>query len=294
MTASPPRGPFKGTFCLFSKPLPQMDWRELAQRAKRAGFGGIDLTVRKGGHVAPEKAVEDLPKAVSIIREEGLQVPMITTELVSAADPAAEPIFRTASKLSIPFVKPGYYHYQLSDVRKELKSAGEKFRGLAELAKAQGIQLGYHNHQGLIGAQLWDMETVIGPLDPKWVGYYFDLLHATAEGGVGGWKISTNLVIPRLKMVSVKDFYWEKTPKGWYARTCPLGEGMCDWKYFLRAIARAGFHGPVSLHLEYEIPGATTDEGIALSREKEGDVLKALRRDLDYLKGLVRQAYGEA
>lgn len=292
--ASPPSsGPFKGTLCLFSKPLPQMDWRELAQSAKRVGFGGVDLTVRKGGHVRPERVVEDLPQAVSIIREEGLEVSMITTELTSAADPTADPILRTASKLSIPFFKPGYYQYKLVDVRKELASAGKELRQLAELGKAHGVQLGYHNHQGYIGAQLWDMETVIAPLDPKWVGYYFDLLHATAEGGVGGWKISTNLVIPRLKMISVKDFYWEKTSKGWDAKTCPLGQGMCNWRYFLKAIARAGFHGPVTLHLEYEIPGSTTDEGIALSRDKEGDVLNAARRDLDYLRGLVREAYGE-
>src|SRR2546422_4865491 len=62
----------------------------------------------------------------------------------------------------------------------------------------------------------------------------------------------------RLKMVAAKDFYWEKTPdKGWQARNCPLGEGMVDWKYFFKAIGRAGFQGPISLHLEYDVPGST-------------------------------------
>jgi hypothetical protein len=97
-----------------------MNWFELARSAKRAGFGGIDLTVRKGGHVLPQRAAEDLPKAVSTIRGEGLEVPMITTELVTADDPTAVPILSTAGKLSIPFVKPGYYHYKFIDVRKEL------------------------------------------------------------------------------------------------------------------------------------------------------------------------------
>jgi hypothetical protein len=86
------RGTYGGTLCLFSKPLPGMDWRRLAQATRRAGFGGIDLTVRPGGHVQPEHAAEDLPKAVATIREEGLEVPMITTALISAADPAARPI----------------------------------------------------------------------------------------------------------------------------------------------------------------------------------------------------------
>src|SRR5437016_8520022 len=121
------RGPFRGTLCFFSKPVPQLDWKELAQNAKRAGFGGIDLTVRGGGHVAPERAATDLPQAVAAIRDTGLEVPMITTELLTADDPTAEPILSAASKLSIPFLKPGYYHYSFVNVLKELEEARKRF-----------------------------------------------------------------------------------------------------------------------------------------------------------------------
>ena len=38
-------GGFKGKLCFFSKHLPDTTWRELAQRVKRMGFQGIDLTV---------------------------------------------------------------------------------------------------------------------------------------------------------------------------------------------------------------------------------------------------------
>src|SRR5205807_9728050 len=205
-SGSPPGAAYTGTLCLFSKPLPGMDWRRLAQAAKSLGFGGIDLTVRRGGHVQPERAAEDLPKAVVAIREEGLDVPMITTELTSADDPAARVIFSTAAKLSIPFFKPGYYQYKMVNVRRELEEAAGQFRGLVTLSKQYGIQAGYHNHEEYIGAQVWDMASVIDALDPKWAGFYFDARHAVAEGGVGGWKIATNLVMPRLRMVAVRTF----------------------------------------------------------------------------------------
>ena len=117
-------GPFRGTLCLFSKSVPQLNWQELARSSKRAGFGGIDLTVRRDGHVMPERAAEDLPKAVAAIRAEGLEVPMITTELLDGDDPTAVPIMSTASRLSIPYMKPGYYHYKFVDVRKEVEEAG--------------------------------------------------------------------------------------------------------------------------------------------------------------------------
>src|SRR5206468_4111904 len=74
------RGAFGGKLCFFSKHLPEADWSELARLVKQMGFDGVDLTVRKEGHVLPENAARDLPRAVSAIREEGLEVPMITTE----------------------------------------------------------------------------------------------------------------------------------------------------------------------------------------------------------------------
>jgi sugar phosphate isomerase/epimerase len=291
-TLPPAREPFRGTFCLFSKAVPQLSWQELAQSAKRAGFGGIDLTVRPAGHVLPQRVVEDLPKAVEAIRGEGLEVPMITTELVAADDPTAVPILSTAGKHSIPFLKPGYAHYKFVDVRKELEEAGNQMRGLVALAQKFGVQVGYHNHSGYIGAQVWDVAQAIDTLDPKWAGYYFDLLHATVEGGGAGWKIAANLVMPRLKMLAAKDFYWEKKgTAGWQETVCPLGEGMCHYKEFMPMAAQGGFHGPISLHLEYQIPGVSDEQGIAFSREKVGQVMAAAQRDLDTLKSLVREAY---
>ncbi len=285
--AAPVTTSYTGKLCLFSKHLAGMDARHMARNLKRLGFGGVDLTVRPSGHVLPEKAIEDLPKAVRAIREEGLEVPMISTALVSAADPTAQPILSTAGKLSIPFYKPGYYRYDFVDVRKELKRAALEFRRLAELGKQYQIQVGYHNHAGYMGAPLWDIATVIDGLDPKWVGYYFDVRHAVVEGGDAGWKIATHLVSRRLKMIAVKDFYWEKTAKGdWRVRNCPLGEGMVDWKAYFKFLATAQFQGPVSLHLEYEVSGSTP-------AAKEENTLVAIQRDFAFLKAHMQEAYGK-
>ncbi len=288
-------GEFRGMLCLFSKSVPQLKWQELAQHAKAAGFGGIDLTVRRDGHVMPSRAAEDLPRAVAAIRAEGLDVPMITTELLRDNDPTAAPIIRTAAELHIPFLKPGYYHYQFVDVRKELAAAGEQFRGLVGLAAKHGVQVGFHNHAGYIGCQLWDIASVMDTLDPRYAGYYYDLDNAAMEGGVEGWRIAANLVMPRLKMMGVKDFVWRKTgEKGWQAMNCPLGQGMCKYPELLKMVAATGFHGPVSLHMEYEIPGVSNNQGIALSRETDDQVMVAAHRDLETLKSLLRTAYAGA
>lgn len=269
-----------------------MSWKELAQSAKQAGYGGIDLTVRREGHVMPANVLTDLPKAVETIRGEGMEVPMITTELLSSDDPTAAPILSTAAKLHISVIKPGYYHYKFVDVRKELEAAGAKFRTLVNLAYQHGVQVGFHNHSGYIGAPVWDIAKIMDTLDPKAAGYYYDLAHATAEGGVGGWKISTNLTMPRLKMISAKDFYWDKSEaRGWRMQTCPLGTGMCHWKDYLKSVAASNFQGLMSYQLEYQIEGVSDDQGRALSREKCDVVMESAAKDLATLKTLVHQAY---
>jgi sugar phosphate isomerase/epimerase len=283
------RSGFHGTLCLFSKLLPDLPAAELGRAVATLGFGGVDLTVRPGGHVAPERAALDLPPFLAAVREQGLEVPMITTGLLSAADPTARPILETAGRHHVPFFKPGYYRYAFVDVRKELESASADLRGLAALAAECGMQLGYHNHAGYLGGPVWDVARIIETLDPRWVGYYFDVRHAVVEGGDGGWRAVLNLIAPRLKMVAVKDFFWEKGPKGWEQRNCPLGEGMVDWKEFFNALARGGFGGPVSLHVEYDIPGP--------ARVKVENSLAAAARDLAFLKAGLARAFagrGEA
>src|SRR6185503_20154455 len=68
---------FRGTLCFFSKHLPKMDAPRLGRTLKTLGFGGVDLTVRPGGHIDPTRVATDLPPFVAGVRQEGLSVPMI-------------------------------------------------------------------------------------------------------------------------------------------------------------------------------------------------------------------------
>ena len=277
---------FKGPFCLFSKLLPELPPRELARAVKNLGYTAIDLTVRPQGHVLPERASDDLPKAIEAIRAEGVEVPMITTALLSATDPTARPILSTASRLGVQYVKPGYYRYKLDDVKREVEATKREFAGLAQVAKDAGIKLGYHNHSGTyVGAAVWDAVAVVDPLPPDSAGYYFDIRHAVVEGGDAGWKIALQLVAPRLTMLAMKDFRWERSPKGgWRVENVPIGEGMVNWTEYASQLARLRFTGPVSVHVEYDITGPTP----AARLEK---ALDAARRDLQFTKARLDEAY---
>jgi sugar phosphate isomerase/epimerase len=288
--ALPTRGaavqPFRGTLCLFSKHLPSMDWSRLAKAARDVGFGGIDLAVRPRGHVLPERVAEDLPRAIDAIRAEGLSVPMITTGLVSADDPAARPTFETAARLGITLVKPGYYSYAFKDVRAELADTVRQFGRLASLAATAGVTLGFHNHNGNIGASGWDAAAIVDGTDARAAGYYFDAAHAVVEGGVGGWRAFSALVKDRLRMVAVKDFVWARTDGGWRPQWVPLGAGVVDWTVHVRDLAAAKFAGPISLHLEY-----LDTSGPAESVERR--TLDAAARDLAFIRARLTDSYGQ-
>jgi sugar phosphate isomerase/epimerase len=272
--AAPLTGPL---FCLFSKPLPELGWDDLGRLVKEAGFDGVDLTVRPKGHVRPERAADDLPRAIDTVRSHGLAVPMITTDLTSAELPHARPLLEAAARNGVGWFKTGYWQYRSSDVRGEVAEAGRALAGLASLARDCGIEMGFHNHESYVGAALWDIAPAIDRLEPRWAGYYFDPRHAVAEGGGGAWRAATHLVMPRLKMLAIKDCVWQKASNGWHIENCPLGEGLVDWTWFGATLRPTGFHGPISIHLEYDIPGATAAERIEAT-------LAAARRDLAFAR----------
>lgn len=257
------------SFCIFSKHMAQFSYDELGKKGKEVGFDGVDLTVRAKGHVEPARAAEGLPKAAAAIRGHGLTIPMITTGLLKADEPAARPTLATAAKLKIPFWKPGYYRYTKLDsaggVERALSEVKPQIAGLAALSKEHGLTCGFHNHSGdYFGTTVWDTRAAIEGLDTQAIGYYFDPAHATIEGGLAGWRISMNLVAPRLKMVGLKDFYWAKSKEGkWKTQWCPMGEGMVDWPKVFSSLKASGFSGPLTLHVEYE----TKDELEAIARD---------------------------
>ena len=260
----------RSPLCFFSKHLPELKPGELGKWLHDAGFDGADLTVRRGGHVLPERAAQDLPGAVEAIRAREVEVPMITTELTSAADPSARPILSTAARLKIPYFKLGYWRYA-NDPVADVQKAASDVRALVELAREYGIAAGFHNHPGNVGLAGWDGRQVVEGLDPKWIGYYYDANNATEEGAVMGWEVTLRLALPRLKMAAFKDFYWEKVNGKWTYVACPLGQGMVSWSKLFPMVAGAHFTGPISIHQEY----------------KSANRMAAARTDLEFVrKGL--------
>jgi sugar phosphate isomerase/epimerase len=262
---------------IFSKHLHFVQGAELAKAAADLGFDGIDITVRKGGHVPPERVKQDLPPLVATIRQHGLEVPMITTDIVDADTPFAEDMVRTAAELGIRHYRFGGFKYTTDrPYPAQLDALRPRLAKLAQLnARYQSCAM-YHTHSGvgLVGASIWDLHILMHDLDPKLVGVNFDLAHATIEGGVGGWINSFRISGAHVRGIAVKDFIWAKDARGkWKEQWVPLGDGMVHWPEFFTMLAATDFAGPVQVHYEYPLGEAR--EGIYAAMKHDLGVLRA-------------------
>src|SRR5215831_7186555 len=141
--------PTKQKLAILSKHLAFVKGDALAQAAADCGFDSVDLTVRKGGHVLPERVRQDLPPLVAAIRRHGLEVPMITAEIVDADTPHAEDILRAMSDLGIRYYRWGGFSYA---AREPFPAQLERFRSraarLASLNARYRACAMYHTHSG--------------------------------------------------------------------------------------------------------------------------------------------------
>jgi sugar phosphate isomerase/epimerase len=287
--SSNPVPPIQDRICVFTDHVDDagFTYQEVAKLLAELKVAGPDLTVRGGGLVPPEAVAEELPKAAAAFRDQGMSIPMISTSIQDAKDPVSLATLQTMSRLGIGYYKLGYYHYH--DVGRweaELKQTQASLAGLVEVGKRLGVVAGIHNHAGpTVGGVLWDLVEVLKPLDPAWVGSYFDPAHATVEGGNYGWKFNFTRLAPRLKMIAVKDFLWEKSNGEWRVRWCPLGEGQVRWSEFFALLKEVAFAGPISLHIEYPTGGDTR-----VSRFD--NALAATERDLRFLREKLDEAFG--
>jgi sugar phosphate isomerase/epimerase len=281
--ASAPRGaeaapagtaPPAVTLSVFSKHLQYLDYRALADTVAESGFGGIDLTVREGGHVLPKRVREDLPKAVDAARAAGLAVPMITTTIVSARDPHAEAVLETASRLCVRDYRLGWVPYdQARGITGTFDALRSQFRGLAALNEKLGFRGGYQNHAGdRFGCAVWDLWMVLKEVNSPWLGCQYDIRHAVIEG-MSSWPNGLRAIAPYIHTIDIKDGRWERTPKGWQPVTVPLGDGGVDLVKFLRLLATLGVAKPISMHFEYPFP----ETGTPAERRKAAVAL--MRRD---------------
>lgn len=255
--------------CAFEKFLQELSYEELADTIADLGFHGIEATVREGGHVAPERVEEELPRMVRALNDRGLEVTIMTTDVLNADHPLSEKVLRTGVEQGIDRYRMGFYRYDKNrPVLKQLEEIRPGIEKLAERNRELGITALYQNHSDVsfVGATIWDLYLLLRDIPTEEISCAFDVRHATIEAGLS-WPVLYDVIKPHIGAIYVKDFQWQ----GEKAEHVPLGTGRVDPRFF-DMLKKDKYRGPVSLHVEYLKQGTTQQN------------IEALRRDLNVLE----------
>ena len=274
-------------FIMFSKHLEHLSYEELADTIAGIGLDGVDLTVRSPGHVLPENVKTDLPKAAKAIRDRGLEVGWITTNIFSADAPHAADILATASDLGITQFKLGYHKYDgFGNLKRQLAETHEAVRSIERLCHKYDVQGGMHIHSGpFMSAVASIVLPLIEDFDPQAIGVYGDFGHMGVEGSYGGWIQGLDLVSDRLVMLALKNMgqFWEEDAKTgeykWHRRLVPVERGFTPYTEAFGYLKQIGYDGYASFHSEYQ--GAASWKSLS-----HDELIEQTKADFAYVKDI--------
>ncbi len=279
LIAPPPPKPEFHVFSKMFQPPVTKGVDELCELMAKAGFDGIQWTVRPKGHVLPERVAENLPKVAAAVKKQGLKSTTICTA-ITGDDAASEKILKVAADCGFKLFRPGYFFY---DVKKEtfqqsMDRIKRGFASLAKLAEKTGLKATYQNHSSwgpsVFGGLLWDIHECVRDLDPKYVGIEYDPMHAFFETNLS-WTHGFELTAPWIGAVDLKDFHYQlskKNPKNHAKFLCPAGDGVVPWKDVKRILDANKVRVPYIVHFEYNFD--------------KTDLLKTVKAELDWFKGV--------
>lgn len=271
-------------YIVFSKHLSWIGGKQLADAVAEAGFDGVDLAVRPGGHVLPQNVAEDLPRTVERLAARSLSCPSLVTA-ITGPTAEAEAIVRAASSCGVSAYRMGYLDYGNS-ITESLLEHRTAFEGLAELNARHRIHGAYQNHVGKrVGSAVWDLLPLLDGLPPESMGCQYDVRHAVLESGTS-WELALRRLSPWIRTIVVKDGYWKRGDDGTFTPTsCPIGTGMVDWTRFTELLPGTAWDGIVSVHFEF--PLFPEDPATLTEAERTRKTIDAMRAELERVKAVV-------
>ncbi|MFN2230227.1 MAG: sugar phosphate isomerase/epimerase family protein [Anaerolineae bacterium] len=232
-------------FSVFTKPW-RMPIPELGAYVRALGFDGIELPVRPGYPIEPERVAE-LPQAARQLAQEGIQIESVagpTDEAtIAACAEAGVPIIRT-------MVRIGPEGYMAS-----VAEAQRTFDALLPLLEQSGVRIGVQNHCDRFVCNAMGLWRFLDRYDPRQVCAVWDAAHNALNGEDP--ELALEIVWPYLAMVNLKNAIWQRTTgpeaevAAWRHYWTGGRYGLASWPRVAAELQRRGYAGPICLTAEY-------------------------------------------
>jgi sugar phosphate isomerase/epimerase len=262
---------------VFSKVYQELNLtlEESADITAEAGLEGIDCPVRPAGQVLPERAAEDLPRFVELLRRKNLQLPLLATAITGVGSTQVEALLKLAKRLGIGYYRLGFIERQGdAPAAKQMAEVRARLKELVALNKEIGICGLLQNHSPAgrtvyFGGDLSEMREAVQGFEPEHLGIAFDIGHALRVHG-DDWRAQFEKLMAHFRIAYVKDV---QRKGDWVA----LGQGDIGKTGYFQLLKQLGYSAPVSLHIEYDW---------AENGKKNRDLLlKVLKENSEVLRG---------
>ena len=257
-------------FTVFSKVWKHLSLDALARQIREMGFDGIELPVRPGFQVQPDRIEQGLLEAVRIFGQYGLKIASV------AAEPDARTI-RALGEAGVPLLRILVNVPPESSYMSTMDEAVAQFESLVPILDEAGVTLGIQNHCNREVSSTMGLRYLVYRFDPKHVGAVLDIGHCGLAGETPD--LALDMIESHLCLVNFKNAFRYRTnapeaPKAeWGIHWTTGRHGLADWQGAAEELKKRQYTGDICLTAEYD-------------EVMQGDLDRLIREDLEYARSL--------
>lgn len=263
-------------FSVFSKPWKKESADELGMVISGLGFNAVEFPLRDGYQAEPADAEKSLPLLADKLKAYGITV-------TSAASSTGEHIFAACAKAGVPLIRImcGYdikskgYMAARDDWKREIDS-------FLPFCEKYGVKVGIQQHLGAMVNNSMELRNLLEGYPPELVGAVWDAAHSGLANEEP--EQALDILYDYLLLANFKNAYYilsggiERERAVWNYHFTTGEKGLCSWERAVAYLKKRGYSGVFCMPAEY-------------SDEKMVGIYA--KKDLAYLKNIVRTAYGE-
>ncbi len=238
----------KIVFSVFTNRWYEMSIPKLGEFVSGLGFEGIELPVRPGRQVEPEKVAKDLPRAAKKLAEFGLKI-------TSVAGPTDEATISACAEAGVPIIRIcveiGEEGYMNTEARVQ-----REFDVLVPLLDKYNVTLGIQNHCDNSVCNAMGIRHLIERYDPKHIAAVWDAAHNALNGEDP--ELAIDIIWSHLGMVNLKNAFWRRTtgPEAedveWRPYWTTGRQGLASWPRVAAELKKRNYKGVICLTAEYD------------------------------------------
>ena len=235
-------------YSVFTKPWMTMPIPRLGEFVRGLGFDGIELPVRPGYQIEPDRVVRDLPIAARQLEEVGVKI-------FSVAGPTDEATIIACARAGVPIIRTMARVGEGESYLAAEAGLQDEYDALVPLLDEHGVTIGVQNHCARFVSSAVGLRALIGKYDPRHIAAVWDAAHEALEGNLP--ELALDAVWSHLCMVNLKNGVRQRTtgPEAdvaqWRVYWTGGRHGFASWPRVAEELKRRGYSGVLCLTAEY-------------------------------------------